>query len=63
MLAMEKKHQDSLAVRDKETAEIKANTDDLKLNIQAVQELREQVAKLSKTPGRTLKNRSDKPSK
>lgn len=47
MLEMEKKHQEALASRDKEIADLKVSAKDLQLNIQAVNELKEQVAKLS----------------
>lgn len=48
MLEMEKKHQESLAARDAEIAELKVSAKDLQLNIKAVNELKEQVAKLSR---------------
>lgn len=48
MLDMERKHQEGLASRDKEIADLKVSAKDLQINIQAVNELKEQVAKLSK---------------
>jgi hypothetical protein len=59
MLEMERKHQEALAARDEEIAELMVSAKDLKLNIKAVNELKEQVAKLSKgdKPARLVKRR------
>ena len=56
---MEKKHREALAARDEEIAELKTSARELKLNIKAVNELKEQVAKLSKAekPARLVKRK------
>jgi myosin heavy subunit len=59
MLETEKKHQESLVARDKEIAELKVSAKELQLTIQAINELKEQVAKLSRgdKPARLVKRK------